>query len=391
MDTAISQPQQAVAWRIEFADQAEGIEEPLIREPRKTWVRTQELHVPTALADNGIPESTANGLTFIYLPPGGLTPYEVQKQAEGWMASRPGEKGGTLEVQFRNERLLWRPGRAVCFGTAQATREIFTAVSTFSFCESELGRLERQIDTSWVTLDRDTELIRLLNEPDLERLRDIDAMTRMATTMNVAHVRLWAALETPPGDVGGPARRLFLELALQATTEDRLERLGDAIEAFDDFYWDIREDLYDHYEFRHQLLDYELSQAQYRLSQLDHELAQSDHELAKRDHELSQAQYRLSELDHELAQSDYRLSQSGHELAQSDYRLSQSDHELAQSDYRLSRSQYRLSRLEYRVAKSDSRISLWILLVLAAELVVLASDFVISHDQLWRWMLPLSH
>jgi hypothetical protein len=335
MDIAITQPQQAIAWRIEFADQAEGVEEPLIQQPRTTWVRTQELAVPTALRDIETLDSTANGLTFIYLPPGGLTPYEVQKQAEGWMASRRGERGGTLEVQFRNERLLWRPGRAVCFGTPQATEEIFMAVSTFSFCESELGRLERQINASWVTLDRDVELIRLLNEPDLKRLRDIDAMTRMATTMNVAHVRLWAALETPPGDNAGPARRLFLELALQANTEDRLERLGDAIEAFDDFYWDIREYLYGYHEFRQQLLDYELSQSQYRLSQSDYELAQSDH--------------------------------------------------------RLSRSQYRLSRLEYRVAKSDSRISFWILTVLAAELIVLVSDFVVSHEQLWRWMLPVSH
>jgi hypothetical protein len=369
MDIAITEPQQAVAWRIEFAERALGDEAPLIRQPRRAWVRAHEVNMPSVLLDTAAPESTADSLTFIYLPPGGMTPYEVQKQAEGWMASRHGEEGGTLEVQFRNERLLWRRGRAVCFGTPHATEEIFAAVTAFSFCEGELTRLERQISASWTTLDQDLEMIRLLNEGDLERLRHIDAMTQMATTMNVAHVRLWAALETPPGDIAGPARRLFLELALQANTEDRLERLGDAIEAFDDFYWDIREDVYDYHEFRYQLLDHELAKSDHELAKSDHELAKSDHELAKADYELSQNQYRLSQLDHELAKSD---------------------HELAQSDYRLSRSQYRLSLLEYRLSRSDYRISFWILLVLAAELLVLVSDFLVTHDQLWRWILSAS-
>ncbi len=256
MNIAIKEPQKALAWRIEFADQALCGEAPHIREPRSAWVQVNYVNSPAVLLDATAPESTVNGLKFVFLPSGAATPYEVQRQAESWMASRPGEDGGTLEVQFRSERLLWRRGRAVCFGSPQATEEVFTAVTRFSFCEGELARLERQARDSWVTLEGDTGLMKRLASHNLERQGHIDTMTRTVTAMRMAHVRLQAALGTSPGDLAGPARRLFLELALQADTDNRLEMLDDAIEALEDFYLHMREQFA---EFRYFTTEYRVT------------------------------------------------------------------------------------------------------------------------------------
>ncbi len=256
MNVVVEQPQQALAWWIEFADRALGGEAPLIREPRTAWVHLHELNASAALLDTTVPEGAVNGLTFIFLPAGAATPYEVQRRAERWMASRPGEDGNTLEVQIRTEVLLWRRGRAVCFGSLQVTDDVRTAVTRFSFCESELVRLEGQVRDSWATLDKDLELMKRLSTLKLKHQRHIDAMARMTITMRVAHVRLQTALETPTSDLKGPARRLFLELALQAGTDHRLEMLDDAVDALDDFYLHMREQFS---EFRNFLRDYRVS------------------------------------------------------------------------------------------------------------------------------------
>jgi hypothetical protein len=186
MSIAIQKPQQALAWRIEFADRALGDEPPHIREPRSAWVHVHNVNAPAALLDTTAPEGAVNGLTFVFLPSAVATPFEVQKHAR---------------------RAGWRPG------------PVMTAAPWFA------------------------SVRRKPRPRDLKRQDHINAMTRTATAMSVAYVRLQEALETPPKDLTGPARRLFLELALQADAVDRLRRLDDAIEVLEDFYGDMREQL----------------------------------------------------------------------------------------------------------------------------------------------------
>jgi hypothetical protein len=256
MNITVRKPLQAQAWRIEFADRQPKNAAPLIRQPRSAWLCAREANTSEVLEDTAPPARAGSGLSFVYLPAGCGTPYEVQKQAETWMASRTGEESGILEVQFRNERLLWRRGRAICFGSTQAMEEVFTAVTRFSFCEGELARLERQIQDCWVTLEKDTELTKRLSSRNLERQAHIDAMARTVTAMRVAQVRLQVALETPPSDIAAPARRLFLELALQADTDNRLEMADDSIEVLQDFYTHMREQFS---EFRHFVSEYRVT------------------------------------------------------------------------------------------------------------------------------------
>jgi hypothetical protein len=253
MNVAAQDLHQPFAWRIDFADRKPIGEAIPIRQPRTVWLRLLRVDAAAALGDTAAPESATDGLTLVFVASGAATPYEIQKQAEAWIARRPGEDGASLEVQLRSERLLWRRGRAVCFGSPSATQDILSGVSLFSFCEGELAALERKLQDCWSAIERDTALMTRLSSRSLKRLRDVDAMARMATAMRVAYVRLQTALETPPRELTAPARRLFLELALQADTLDRLRMADDAIEVFEEFYKHIREQFS---EFRYFVKEY---------------------------------------------------------------------------------------------------------------------------------------
>ncbi len=256
MNVIMTESQEALAWRIEFVDRPLAAEPPFIRQPRPAWIRVERTNALELLRDPVVPEPAANGLALVFLPSGAATPFEVQKQAESWMASQPGEDGGTLEVQFRSERLLWRRGRAVCFGSLQAADGVCDAVTRFSFCEGDLASLERQVHDSWAGLEDDTGLLKRLSSRNLKREHDIDAKRRAATVMRLAYVRLQTILEKPPSDLSAPSRRLFLELALQADTLNRLRLLDNSIEVIEDFYWDLHEQFA---EFRYFIKEYRVT------------------------------------------------------------------------------------------------------------------------------------
>ena len=254
MNIAVKQPQQAQAWRIEFTDRARPDEAPLILEPRSVWVTACEQSVTRALRDI-TPGETSDSIVFIFLPAGGGTPRAFQKQAETWMGSRSGERGPMLEVHTTSGRVLWRRGRAVCFGMPHDLKEPMTGIIRFSFCERELSSLERQVQKCWLELEADILAMKQMSASNIMRQPHIEQMTKLAATMRMEYVRLMTALEAPKSDLPGSDRRLFLELALQANAIDRLRMLDDAIEVYEEFYKHEREQFA---EFRYFMLEYRL-------------------------------------------------------------------------------------------------------------------------------------
>lgn len=226
------------AWLVAYADEPRSDKTALavIREPRAAWAYAQSVDAAAALANEVAPPANSNGFVFMFVPSGSSTAYAIQKQAEQWMASRPGERDGIMEVLFRSERLLWRRGRALAFGTPQLIDDMLAAVVHFSLCESDLGQLERQAEEACATLDNDKQLCNHLRSSDLKRRPHVDAMTRMAVDMRLAYLRIDKALEAPSAEISGSARRLFIELATLATAKNRLLRLDDVIDAVLDQY-----------------------------------------------------------------------------------------------------------------------------------------------------------
>jgi hypothetical protein len=228
----------ANAWRISFADKPIAGRAPLavIERPRPVWAYSELIDLHAVLEDETPPKSDSAGFVFVFLPVGAATPHEVQRRGETWMASRPDETDASLETMFRNERVLWRRGRALCVGTAASLDDMLSAVVHFSFCEHLLARLEDEAEGSWPTIENDVGFTDGFRRRTLKRRYHIEAMNRAVTFMLMEYVRVQNALEMPTAALAGPARRIFAELALQANVSARLEALDDAIDVIDDFY-----------------------------------------------------------------------------------------------------------------------------------------------------------
>jgi hypothetical protein len=238
---------QAQAWRIAFADKALADKTPLavIRRPRAAWAYAQPVDPATVLATVDAPAASVDDFTFVFVPAGEVTPYETQKQVESWIASRPGESGSPIEIQFRSERLIWRRRRAACFGAPQALDGVLAGVSHFAFCERELGRIEEKIEESWPALQNDAHLAGSLSGRDLKNRPHVGTMSRTAVAMLIDYARIESALEAPAAELTGLSRRLFAELAVQANVVDRLRLLDDSVKVIDDFYRLAHERLFD--------------------------------------------------------------------------------------------------------------------------------------------------
>jgi hypothetical protein len=234
----VQQNVEARAWRIVYASQAVAGKKPLtvIRSPRAALAYAEPIDPTAGLGNRVRPGAGGDDFTFVFVPAGQATPYEVQKEVEGWMSNRPGEAGGALEIQFRSERLIWRRHRAVCFGVPQALDEVFAAVGHFTFCERELSRLEQKVEETWPMVEDDSYLADDISAREVKSRTHVGTMMRTVTAMRIDYVRIQTVLESPAAELTGLSRRLFAELAVQANVVDRLRLLDDSVEVIQDFY-----------------------------------------------------------------------------------------------------------------------------------------------------------
>ncbi len=239
------------AWSIEFADSAlpDRTALTVVSQPRAAWVYANEIDATAALADVSSPTADADGFTFVFIQSGSATVYQLQKQTEQWMARRAGEQEGILEVLFRSERLLWRHGRAICFGTPDFLNDILVAIAHFSLCETELREFERRAEKAWRTIEDEPHLTDKLSWRSLRLRPHVDELTRNATAMQAGYLKIERALEAPAPEFSGAARRVFIELTLLASVENRLMRLDDAVDGMADHYKFVSERFAEYHQF----------------------------------------------------------------------------------------------------------------------------------------------
>jgi len=224
-----------------------------VTEPRAARLVFEEVDIEGALAlpdDRCGANDAAVLTTLVFLPSGAQTPFDVQRRAEQWMGSRRGELGAPYEVPFRSDRVLWRRGRAVCFGIGDFFDDIRYAVAYFSLCEGELARLEARIAAQWPTLAKDLALTHSVTHRELRLQRVVDERTREAHGMRMTFIRIDTALQRLDRELTAPAQRIVSELAQQADTIDRLRLLDDAIETAQDVYDTANDRLLEYRYFR---------------------------------------------------------------------------------------------------------------------------------------------
>lgn len=246
------------AWRIDFAAGRSRLGAALgtVRGRPRAAAAMAPAEVEALLAAGRGP--AAAGLDLLLLAPGAATPFELQQRAEAWMQPAGDEAAASIDVLVRSDRVLWRPGRAVCFGGPGAAAELLPALIRFAEVEAELRRLEALAAEGWPALEGIAPLLHSLDAPALAERPRLDAMTREFALARLDFVRLDAALGFPPRDLPGLGQRLFAELAMQADTAERLRDLDDAIEVAEDFCATANDRVSEH---RHFLKEYRLEVA----------------------------------------------------------------------------------------------------------------------------------
>lgn len=229
----------AHALRIQFcADQTSGPS--VVRKFCDPYVRAavgRPLHVDELLSTAAVEPLPLDRFDFLFLPSGSATPIELQRRAEAWM-SDPGLSAAapTIDLVLQSDRVLWRPGRAVLLGSSRRMAELMAGLVDFAFFESELRRLEQELEEAWPTAEADVLLTHGVDRASLARRDHVNRMTRSTALRRIRFARLSPHLEKAPATLPGAGRRLATELALQAEVTERLKYVDDRLEVFEDLY-----------------------------------------------------------------------------------------------------------------------------------------------------------
>ncbi len=229
----------AHALRIRFGE-AQASERSVVRTFHDPYVReavSKPLGVDEVLATAALASPPLDRLDFLFLPSGSASPIELQRRAEAWMndpAFSPAAP--TIDLVLQSDRVLWRPGRAVLLGTSRRMPEMLAGLVDFSFYESELRRLEQELQDAWATAEADVLLTHGIGRASLARQEHVNQMTRSTALRRIRFARLSPHLEKAPATLPGAGRRLATELAMQAEVAERLKYIDDRLEVFEDLY-----------------------------------------------------------------------------------------------------------------------------------------------------------
>ena len=182
-------------------------------------------------------DSTFENLDFLFLPGGAAIAFDQQQLAARWIAqaARPDEPA-TLELLFRGDRVLWRPGRALMQGSHERMPEVFAALVDFAFYEGQLRDLERETPEKLENATADVPLTHAVTEVDLLRQAHVNQVTEWAGRARIRFTSIQPRLEKASIGLAPVSRRLVTELCVQSETAERLRAVDDQLEVIEDLY-----------------------------------------------------------------------------------------------------------------------------------------------------------
>ncbi len=201
------------------------------RDPRQCAAVEETLDL-AAVATGGEPSNACDDLTVALLPADATA--EAARLNRDWMVDR-NTPHAALTVAGRNQKIAWRPGRAIVQGSPAGLERGLDVLRGFAFYEGELQRLERALD------DAEPQALADIVRGHRIRWRDRKHWPRLAEAseqvcklrLYYAHVaaRLAASHRLPP-----ESRELLEQLIEQADVPERLEAASARIEAYENLY-----------------------------------------------------------------------------------------------------------------------------------------------------------
>ncbi|MDP9002218.1 MAG: hypothetical protein M3O46_19165 [Myxococcota bacterium] len=198
--------------------------------------------------------ASMDGFVVCFLPSGIGTSPEERLRIDQWIEDAPLGTRPVVDLVIRGDRIRWRASMCVIHGAPDRFWDLLQAVTSFSFYEGRLRKLEADLDTVWPTAERDAILTRRLDARSLRRWAHVDGMTEDLVRRRLEFARLEPHLEKPSLALSLSAQRAIAELTVQADVEDRLIYVDDRLEVFEDLYERANERLCDYSYFRREHL-----------------------------------------------------------------------------------------------------------------------------------------
>jgi hypothetical protein len=139
-----------------------------------------------------------------------------------------------LDVTWRGDRIVWRPGFALVYLAGELRDEVQSALVEFAFYEGELRRLEAEMDDREATAADDVSRTQTIDRRDKSHWPRFRATIEALARVRLTFARLAPRLAEEPQ--GSRSRRLASHLLRRARAEARAEALDARLEACEDLY-----------------------------------------------------------------------------------------------------------------------------------------------------------
>jgi hypothetical protein len=154
-----------------------------------------------------------------------------------WVAEKtnPGSPPA-VAITIHGAQVIWGASRAAILAAPDRAAPLLLALIDFSYYESELRKLEREVSESWPQLDLDTPLASSVAVPEPERFEAIGQRLEQTLRRRMRLARIAPHLSQPRGHLSPLANQLLDRLREKNHVEDRVEALGSQLEVFERIY-----------------------------------------------------------------------------------------------------------------------------------------------------------
>jgi hypothetical protein len=193
--------------------------------------------VSTSMVISESPVSNGNGeFLFALFPANSGTLPDRQREARRWLSSAHDGHDGVLEVAAREDRILWKAGRAAFLGPPERADEVFSQLLEFAFLDGQIHRLEAVVAAAWTEARGDIPLTHQVAENGVALWPHVNDMTCRVTKSRMDCCDLRKQLSAPAPENSMAARQLLADLCDKARLSDRLAAVETRIEAMMNLY-----------------------------------------------------------------------------------------------------------------------------------------------------------
>jgi hypothetical protein len=205
-----------------------------LTQPRHVFAVEETVELADFPADRPWPEPT-DRCDVAFVPRGANGDWS--RAADEWLAAPPRPDAvPAVEVAEGDDKVRWRPGRAVVQARPDRRADVLAALAEFAFYEAELRALEAAVEAHEAQAQQDSAIAHKVRQRDRKNWPRVAATIEQLTRLRLDHARLAPRLAKGSRALPPEARRLVTRLLRKADASARLAAVGDRLEALEDLY-----------------------------------------------------------------------------------------------------------------------------------------------------------